>query len=37
MILFPAIDLKQGHCVRLYQGDMDNATVFGNSAPARRR
>jgi phosphoribosylformimino-5-aminoimidazole carboxamide ribotide isomerase len=31
MILFPAIDLKQGHCVRLYQGDMDKATVFGNS------
>ncbi len=31
MILFPAIDLKQGQCVRLYQGDMDKATVFGNS------
>lgn len=31
MILFPAIDLKQGNCVRLYQGDMDKATVFGNS------
>ncbi len=31
MILFPAIDLKQGHCVRLYQGDMDKATVFNNS------
>lgn len=31
MILFPAIDLKEGKCVRLYQGDMDKATVFNNS------
>jgi len=31
MILFPAIDLKEGNCVRLYQGDMDKVTVFGNS------
>jgi phosphoribosylformimino-5-aminoimidazole carboxamide ribotide isomerase len=28
MLLIPAIDLKDGHCVRLKQGDMDNATVF---------
>lgn len=28
MILFPAIDLKDGHCVRLFQGDMAKATVF---------
>lgn len=28
MIFFPAIDLKQGRCVRLRQGDMDTATVF---------
>jgi len=28
MILFPAIDLKDGQCVRLIQGDMDQATVF---------
>ena len=28
MILIPAIDLKDGHCVRLKQGDMDQATVF---------
>lgn len=28
MILFPAIDLKDGHCVRLKQGEMDKATVF---------
>ncbi|OYW34471.1 MAG: 1-(5-phosphoribosyl)-5-((5-phosphoribosylamino)methylideneamino)imidazole-4-carboxamide isomerase, partial [Rhizobiales bacterium 12-66-7] len=28
MILFPAIDLKDGLAVRLEQGDMDRATVF---------
>jgi phosphoribosylformimino-5-aminoimidazole carboxamide ribotide isomerase len=33
MILFPAIDLKDGRCVRLYKGDMDKATVF-NDDPA---
>jgi len=33
MILFPAIDLKDGHCVRLRQGEMDQATVF-NPDPA---
>ena len=33
MILFPAIDLKEGRCVRLVQGDMDQATVF-NDDPA---
>lgn len=33
MILFPAIDLKDGQCVRLEQGDMDRATVF-NADPA---
>ena len=31
MILYPAIDLKDGKCVRLLQGDMDKATVFNNS------
>ena len=31
MILFPAIDLKEGHCVRLIQGDMAQATVFSDS------
>jgi len=35
MILFPAIDLKDGQCVRLYQGDMDKATVF-NDSPANQ-
>jgi phosphoribosylformimino-5-aminoimidazole carboxamide ribotide isomerase len=29
MLLIPAIDLKDGHCVRLKQGDMDQATTFG--------
>lgn len=33
MILFPAIDLKDGQCVRLIKGDMDQATVF-NDDPA---
>ncbi|MXY34066.1 MAG: 1-(5-phosphoribosyl)-5-[(5-phosphoribosylamino)methylideneamino]imidazole-4-carboxamide isomerase [Boseongicola sp. SB0676_bin_33] len=32
MILYPAIDLKDGHCVRLLKGDMNEATVF-NDAP----
>ncbi len=31
MILYPAIDLKDGKCVRLVQGDMDKATVFNDS------
>ena len=33
MILFPAIDLKDGACVRLFKGDMDRATVY-NADPA---
>ena len=33
MILFPAIDLKDGQCVRLKLGDMDKATVY-NPDPA---
>lgn len=33
MILYPAIDLKDGVCVRLERGDMDAATVF-NTDPA---
>ena len=31
MILYPAIDLKDGNCVRLLRGDMDKATVFSGS------
>jgi len=33
MILFPAIDLKDGKCVRLLRGDMEQATIF-NDDPA---
>jgi phosphoribosylformimino-5-aminoimidazole carboxamide ribotide isomerase len=33
VILFPAIDLKDGRCVRLIKGDMNQATVF-NDSPA---
>jgi phosphoribosylformimino-5-aminoimidazole carboxamide ribotide isomerase len=31
MIIFPAIDLKNGQCVRLYKGDMEQATVFNEN------
>jgi len=31
MILYPAIDLKDGNCVRLLRGEMDKVTVFSNS------
>ena len=34
MIFFPAIDLKNGHCVRLLQGDMNRATTFSNDPSA---
>jgi phosphoribosylformimino-5-aminoimidazole carboxamide ribotide isomerase len=34
MILIPAIDLKQGHCVRLRQGNMDETTVFSDDPVA---
>ncbi len=30
MLLIPAIDMKDGQCVRLKQGDMDQTTVFGD-------
>ena len=38
MLLIPAIDLKDGHCVRLQQGDMAASTTFGEypAAMARR-
>ena len=35
MILFPAIDLKEGRCVRLIQGDMAQATVFNDDPAAQ--
>ncbi len=37
MILYPAIDLKDGHCVRLLRGDMNAATVFGTDPAAQAR
>ena len=37
MLLIPAIDLKDGQCVRLKQGDMDQSTTFGNPAEMARR
>ena len=35
MILYPAIDLKDGQCVRLLRGDMAAATVFGDDPAAQ--
>ena len=37
MLLIPAIDLKDGQCVRLKQGDMDQSTVFGDDPAAVAR
>jgi phosphoribosylformimino-5-aminoimidazole carboxamide ribotide isomerase len=37
VILFPAIDLKNGQCVRLEQGDMARATVFNLDPAAQAR
>ena len=37
MLLIPAIDLKDGHCVRLKQGEMDDATVFSEEPAAMAR
>ena len=34
MLIIPAIDLKDGRCVRLQQGDMSTATVFGEDPVA---
>jgi phosphoribosylformimino-5-aminoimidazole carboxamide ribotide isomerase len=34
MLIIPAIDLKDGHCVRLKQGDMSDATVFSEDPGA---
>ena len=35
MLLYPAIDLKDGQCVRLLRGDMDKATVFNDDPGAQ--
>ena len=37
MILFPAIDLKDGQCVRLKHGEMSAATVFNDDPAAQAR
>ena len=37
MLVIPAIDLKDGHCVRLQQGNMDAATVFSENPGAMAR
>ena len=37
MILYPAIDLKSGRCVRLLRGDMNAATVFNDDPAAQAR
>ncbi len=37
MILYPAIDLKDGQCVRLYKGEMEKATVFSESPADQAR
>ena len=37
MILYPAIDLKDGNAVRLLRGDMDKSTVFNTDPAAQAR
>jgi len=37
MILYPAIDLKDGHAVRLLRGEMEKATVFNEDPAAQAR
>lgn len=37
MRLYPAIDLKDGHCVRLFKGDMKAATVYNEDPAAQAR
>src|SRR5690348_14999996 len=37
MILFPAIDLKDGQCVRLRQGEIADVTVFNTDPTAQAR
>ncbi len=37
MILYPAIDLKDGRCVRLVRGEMSAATVFNDDPPAQAK
>jgi phosphoribosylformimino-5-aminoimidazole carboxamide ribotide isomerase len=37
VIVYPAIDLKDGRCVRLVRGEMDSATVFNDNPAAQAR
>ncbi|MFT5703775.1 MAG: phosphoribosylformimino-5-aminoimidazole carboxamide ribotide isomerase [Rickettsiales bacterium] len=37
MIIYPAIDLKDGKCVRLYQGDMNQVTIFNDSPKSQAK
>ena len=37
MILYPAIDVKDGQCVRLLRGDMNQATIFAQDPAAQAR
>ncbi|WP_417449252.1 1-(5-phosphoribosyl)-5-[(5-phosphoribosylamino)methylideneamino]imidazole-4-carboxamide isomerase [Kordiimonas sp.] len=37
MTIYPAIDLKDGNCVRLYKGDMNAATVFNDNPAAQAK
>jgi phosphoribosylformimino-5-aminoimidazole carboxamide ribotide isomerase len=37
MIFFPAIDLKDGQCVRLEKGEMDKATIFDSDPTSRAK
>ncbi|MDP9128941.1 MAG: HisA/HisF-related TIM barrel protein, partial [Candidatus Binatota bacterium] len=37
MLIIPAIDLKDGRCVRLFQGDMDQETVYFEDPVAAAR
>ena len=37
MILYPAIDLKDSRCVRLFRGDMDQVTVYNENPAAQAR
>jgi phosphoribosylformimino-5-aminoimidazole carboxamide ribotide isomerase len=37
MILYPAIDLKEGQCVRLVRGEMSQATIFNDDPAAQAR
>lgn len=37
MIIFPAIDLKNGQCVRLFKGNMEKVTIFNDNPAAQAK